>query len=85
MPNAAPAARKPVRLVHNWRDILKWAWSVRLMVLAGILSGLEVLIQVLVAYNYQPPIPPMLFAVLSGLVTVAALIARIVAQRGLSE
>ena len=85
MPNAAPAARERVRLVHNWWDVLRWAWSVRLMALAGLLSGVEVLIQVLTAYAYQPPIPVGVFAVLSGLVTVAAFVARFFAQKGLSE
>lgn len=74
-----------MRLIDNWCRVLKWAWSVRLMALAAILSGAEVLIQVLVAYGYQPPIPSMLFASLSGLVTVAAFIARFVVQRGVSE
>jgi hypothetical protein len=86
MPNAAPEARRPkVRLLHNWLDVLKWAWSVRLMALAAVLSGLEVLIQVLTAYAYKPPIPVGLFAALSGLVTVAAFAARFVAQKGLSK
>ena len=60
--------------------MLRRAWSVRLLVLAAILSGIEVAIQVMVGFAVEPPVPPSLFAVLSGLVTVAALIARFVAQ-----
>ncbi len=56
------------------------AWSVRLLALAAVLSGLEVTIQVMVGFSVQPPIPPGIFAVVSGIVTVAALIARFVAQ-----
>ncbi len=69
-----------MRLVDEWRWIIRKAWSVRLLVLAGILSGLEVAIQVLVGFTVKLPIPPGIFAALSGVVTFAALIARFVAQ-----
>jgi len=86
MPHAAPEAPRPKWcLLDNWRDVLRLAWSVRLMALAAVLSGLEVLIQVLTAYAYKPPIPVGLFAALSGLVTVAACVARFFAQKGLSK
>lgn len=85
MPNVGPGARERVRLLHNWRDVLRLAWSVRLMALAGLLSGVEVLIQVLTAYSYEPPISVSVFEVLSGLMTVAAFAARFFAQKGLSE
>ena len=32
--------RRP-RLLPDWRDILRRAWSIRLMLLAGLLSGCE--------------------------------------------
>lgn len=63
-------------LAYDWKIILKKAWSVRLMVLAGLLSAAEVVVP-LVAYD----LPPRIFAALSGLTVCAALIARIVAQR----
>ena len=66
--------------VSNWRAVLRYAWSVRLMILAAILSGLEVVLQLLPMLGVELPIPPMTFAALSGLVTVAALFARFVAQ-----
>jgi hypothetical protein len=84
MPDAPPPAA-PVRLIDNAWAVLKKAWSVRLMALAAVLSGLEVLIQVLTAYAYKPPIPVGLFAALSGLVTVAAFATRFLAQKGLSK
>ena len=84
MPDAPPPVA-PVRLIYNWRAVLKWAWSVRLMALAAVLSGLEVLIQVLTAYAYQPPIPLGVFAALSGLVTIGAFITRFFVQKGVSE
>lgn len=69
-----------MRLVDEWRWLVKRAWSVRLLAIAAILSGLEVTIQVMTGFSIQPPMPPGIFAILSGLVTVAALIARFVAQ-----
>jgi hypothetical protein len=69
-----------MRLVDEWQWLVRKAWSVRLIMLAGLLSGLEVAIQVLIALNWQPPIPGGLFAALAGLVSFAALIARFVAQ-----
>lgn len=68
-------------LAHDWRDILKRAWSVRLIALAAVLSGLEVALPFIPALER---VPMGVFAALSALVTAAALVARIVAQRGLS-
>jgi hypothetical protein len=67
-------------LVKNWRAVLRHAWSIRLMVLAVILTGLEA------AWPYLDwlPIPRGLFAMLSGLVSAGAIYARFVWQRPLS-
>lgn len=68
-----------MQLVENWRTVLAKAWSVRLIVLAVILSGIEAMMPLL-----QPladaTMPKGLFAALSGLASAAALAARIVAQ-----
>lgn len=69
-----------MRLVDEWRWLVQRAWSVRLLAIAAVLSGLEVCFSVMSAYQVQTVIPPGVFAVLSGLTTVAALIARFVAQ-----
>jgi len=71
-----------MRLVQDWKRVLKRAWSVRLMLVAALLSGLEVAIPYLDGYV---DIPPRLFALLSGLTVAAAFIARIVAQKGVSD
>lgn len=73
-----------VKPVENWRKVLRHAWSVRLIAVAVVLSGVEVGIQVMAAYEVPPPVRPGLFAALSGLVTVAAGIARFAAQRKVS-
>ena len=68
-----------MRLLDNWRDVLRRAWSVRLIILAAILSGIEA------ALLFLPlPVPPGTFALLTCVVTMAAFIARIVAQKNLS-
>jgi len=70
-----------MKLVSNWRAVLKHAWSVRLLLLAGILSGLEVALPLL---DGILPVPPTVFASLSGLCVCMAFIARLVAQQKVS-
>jgi hypothetical protein len=70
---------KPVR---NWRAVLRYAWSIRLMLLAGLLSGAEVVLPLL---DGILPIPPRLFAVLSFLSVGGAVFARFIAQKGISD
>lgn len=70
-----------MRLVPNWRRVLKSAWSIRLVIIAGALSGAEIalpLIQDLL------PIPRGLFAGLSFAATAGAFVARFVAQQSVS-
>lgn len=69
-------------LTPNWRRVLRYAWSVRLMLLAAVLSGLEVALP-LVQDSLE--IPDRLFAALSGLTVAAAFVARLVAQRQVKE
>ena len=65
-----------MQLYENWREIVRRAWSIRLMILAGLLTGLEVVVPLLAGF-----LPHGLFAALAGLSTCAALIARLVAQK----
>jgi hypothetical protein len=69
-----------MKLIHNWRDILKQAWSVRLIILAGILTAAEVVLPL-----FFESIPRNVFAVAICITTAAALIARLIAQKGLDE
>ena len=71
-----------MNLLHNWRAVLRSAWSVRLMVIAAVLSGLEVALPFL---DGVIDVRPGVLALASGLVTAAALIARILAQSNLPE
>jgi hypothetical protein len=67
-------------LHKDWRDILRKAWSIRLMILAGVLSGIEVVLPM-----YSNDLPRGLFAVLSMGTISAAFIARIMAQRNMGD
>jgi polyferredoxin len=69
-----------MRLVWNWREILRRAWSIRLMLLAALLSGFEVALPF-----FMDSMPRGIFAGLSFLVVASAFVARLVAQKGLSE
>ena len=71
------------RLVPNWRAILRKAWSVWLMALAVVLTAAEVLLSMV-----GPGVLPVsqgVFAALSGVTTVGALIARVLVQEDLKD
>lgn len=70
-----------MRLIDDAHFVLTRAWSVRLILVAALLSGLEVVLSVLTAMSVNPGVPAGVFAAFSGLVTFAALIARFVAQK----
>ena len=65
-------------LVPNWKTIVRKAWSVRLIIAAGLLSGLEAAMPFI-----DDQMPRGVFAVASLLVTGAAFVARILAQKGI--
>lgn len=67
-------------LIANWRQVLKRAWSVRLMIAAGLLSGAEAALPLL-----PLPIPAGIFAALSAVTTAAAFIARLLAQKDMTD
>lgn len=65
-----------MQLTEDWKVILKKAWSIRFIVLAGILSGIEVILPF-----FADSIPRGTFAILSFLAVGGAFISRIVAQK----
>ena len=67
-------------LITNWRQILRKAWSIRLLLLAGLLSGIEAALPFV-----DGKFPRGLFAVLSLVVTAGAFVARLVAQRDMHD
>lgn len=70
-----------MQLLANWRNILTRAWSFRLIVLSGLLSGAEVALPIF-QQSMEPLqiIPPGAFAVAAILTSAAAAVARVVAQ-----
>lgn len=71
-----------MRLVTNWRAVLRRAWSVRLTLLAALLSGIEVALPLV---GDRLPVPPGIFAGLSFIITAGAFVARFVAQKDVSD
>lgn len=67
-----------MKLVSDWRRVLRYAWSIRLLLAAAILSGLEVVLPYL---GDAFPIPTGAFAALTFFVTVLAFVMRIVSQK----
>lgn len=65
-----------MKLNNDWKHILRKAWSVRLMIAAAMLSGIEVALPF-----FASEIPLGTFAIASAVVTAAALVARVVAQK----
>lgn len=64
-----------VKLISDWKKILRRAWSIRLALLAATLSSVEVTLPL-----FADVVPRGVFASLSMVVGVAAVAARLVAQ-----
>ncbi len=69
-------------LAHNWQDIIKRAWSIRLMLLAGLFSGLEVALPLLDGFI---DLGRGWFALFSGITVFGAFVSRLIAQQGLTH
>jgi len=69
-----------MKIVWNWRQVLRKAWSVRLMVLAAVLSGAEACLPVL-GMSFGPG----RFALISFVVTAGACVARILVQKDFED
>jgi hypothetical protein len=67
-------------LASDWKHILKKAWSVRLIALAGLLQGLEMILPLFVH-----SMPRGVFASIAIPVTAAAFASRVMAQKGFDD
>ncbi|TDR94214.1 hypothetical protein [Enterovirga rhinocerotis] len=67
--------------VANWRRVLRYAWSIRLNLLAALFGGAEVAIGFLAA---EPPIPRGSFAAIAFVVSIGATVSRLIAQQTVS-
>lgn len=70
-----------MKLVWNWRAVLRHAWSIRLLAVAGLLSGVEAALPFIDA---AADIPRGIFAGLTLATTMTAFVARLVAQQSVS-
>ena len=70
--------RRP-RLLPDWRDILRRAWSLRLILLAGLLTGCEAVLSA--AGTDWLPGPQWARMAVLFVVLGAAFVARLIAQR----
>lgn len=64
-----------MKLLEDWRCIARKAWSVRLALLSAVLGSIEIAVQLLAASRPTP-----VFAMAAALSSLAAAVARIVAQ-----
>lgn len=69
-----------MNLVPDWKKIIRKAWSIRLMVLAGLLTGCEVILPL-----YIDAIPRNVFAALTMVAIVGGMLMRVVAQKGMRD
>ena len=67
-----------MKLRSDWRHILRRAWSVRLIALAGALNALEGVLPF-----FSDAVPRGVFAGLSVIVGAAAMVARVVQQKNM--
>ena len=68
-------------LVPNWRRVLRYGWSVRLMVLAAVLTGLEAVLPMI---SDLLAVRTWWLTVITFLVIVGAFIARFLVQQKVS-
>lgn len=73
-----------LKLVENWRDVLKRAWSLRLIAVAGLLTGLEAAMSVLPT-EWTFTLPTWLWPTATLLVTAGAFASRLIAQDSLRK
>lgn len=74
-----------MKLASNWKTIVTRAWSVRLMILAGLLSGAEAAVAMFPGVFDALGISQGYAAVASLVITALALWARLIAQAGVTN
>lgn len=65
-----------MKLYSNWKDIVKRAWSIKFILIAGVLSASEVILPLFFDYFDRGT-----FAVLSFIAVSGAFISRLIAQK----
>lgn len=65
-----------MKLHAEWRRIVRRAWSIRFLILAGLMSAAEIVLP-----YFENALPRGLFAGLSGLAVGGAFVTRLIAQK----
>lgn len=71
-----------MELVYDWKKVVQYAWSFRLMGISAVLTGLEVALPL---FQHRLPIPNGLLAAGSGILAAAALSMRLISQKKFRE
>lgn len=66
------------KLIPDWKRVLRRAWSIRLMLLAGLLSGLEAILPIVMD---AMPWPRSVASTVISLVVGLAFVTRLMAQK----
>lgn len=69
-----------MKLLNDWKHVLRKAWSIRLTILAGLLSAAEVILPLFV-----DTLPRGIFSILTLIAVAGAFIARLTAQKEFSN
>ena len=73
--------RNLFKVRKDWKWILRRAWSVKLILVAGLLTGLEVFLPLIFDHGLLV-FAPWIYPVVMLALTMTALIARVIAQEG---
>lgn len=65
-----------IKLIDEWREVLKKAWSIRFIIITAILNGAEVVLPL-----FSDSFPRGIFSILSFFSVSGAFLARILAQK----
>lgn len=69
-----------MKFIKDWKLVLTKAHSIKLMIIAGVLSGMELILPM-----YGADIPRPIYSSIMLVVTAAALVSRLVAQKGFPD
>lgn len=69
-----------MRLVDDFRWVLKSAWSVRFNIIAANFAAITAIIGVLTAYQVTLPVGPITLAIICGVATLGASLAALAAR-----
>lgn len=69
-----------MKLVYDWRLLVKKAWSLRLIALSALFIGIDTALPF-----FAPDRPSIVFAVLAGACSIGAFVARLMPQKGITD